>query len=243
MFSTPNISAKSDPVDIWQGAQFSEIHHQRIKLQLKYLYAHILNWSAKMPTDFLPALSFILISTFTPGPNNISSAAMGALHGCGNTLNYLVGITVGFLLVMFICAVASSWVLHLFPGIEPVLRYIGAAYTLYLAYGILKASYSFESAKPLGFANGFLLQLFNPKLIIYGLTLFSTYLAPISAHLIQLIVAVILLALISLCAIAVWAAFGSVIKRYMHHPRARVALNVGLSVFLVITALDLAHIL
>jgi cysteine/O-acetylserine efflux protein len=198
-----------------------------------------------MPTDFLPALSFILISTFTPGPNNISSAAMGALHGFRKTLNYLVGITVGFLLVMSICAVASSWVLHLFPGVESLLRYIGAAYTLYLAYSILKASYSFEgeSAKPLGFANGFLLQLFNPKLIIYGLTLFSTYLAPISANFIQIIFAVILLALISLCAIAVWAAFGSVIKRYMHHPRARVALNVGLAVFLVITALDLAHIL
>src|SRR5829696_7103366 len=109
--------------------------------------------STNMPTDFLPALSFILISTFTPGPNNISSATMGALHGFRNTVNYLLGIMVGFLLVMFICAVGSSWVLHLFPGIEALLRYIGAAYTLYLAYGVLKASYSFEgeSAKPLGF--------------------------------------------------------------------------------------------
>lgn len=194
-----------------------------------------------MPADFLATLSFILISTFTPGPNNISSAAMGALHGFKKTLNYLLGITAGFLLVMFICAVASSWVLHLFPGIESLLRYIGAAYTLYLAYGILRASYGFESegAKPLGFANGFLLQLFNPKLIFYGLTLFSTYLAPISSRLIQLIFAVILLALLSFCSISVWAAFGSVIKRYMHDPRARLALNVGLSVLLVITALDL----
>lgn len=195
-----------------------------------------------MSTDFFAALSFVFISTFTPGPNNISSAAVGALHGFQKTIHYLVGISVGFFIMMLIFALASASILSLFPGLETVLRYVGAAYMLYLAYGILKASYTFEStdAKPLGFTSGFLLQVFNPKLIVYALTLFSTFFAPIAAQPGQLIITVLLLTLVSLCSVAVWAAFGSIIKRYMQNPRAQLILNVGLSLFLVYTALELA---
>ncbi|MDO9546143.1 MAG: hypothetical protein Q7J07_05270 [Pelolinea sp.] len=31
--------------------------------------------------DWLPALTFVLITALTPGPNNLSSASMGVLHG------------------------------------------------------------------------------------------------------------------------------------------------------------------
>jgi cysteine/O-acetylserine efflux protein len=197
-----------------------------------------------MSIDPIATLTFILISTFTPGPNNISSAAMGALHGYRKSLNYLFGITVGFFLVMFACAWISTSFVDLLPQFEPYLRYIGVAYTLYLAFGILKASYSFsnENIAPLGFTAGFLLQLLNPKLVIYGLTLFSTFLVTLKDLFLQFIM-VLGLTVISLCAISTWALFGSIIKRFLHHPRARLTLNIILALFLVYTALELARIL
>jgi cysteine/O-acetylserine efflux protein len=193
-----------------------------------------------MAIDFA-ALSYILITTFTPGPNNISSAAMGALHGFRNSLNYLLGLMLGFFTIMFLCALLAASVLTLFPGAETLLRYVGATYILYLAYGILKASYSFESenVKPLGIMNGFLLQVLNPKVIIYGLTLFSTFFAPIVTQPGLLILTVIGLAFILFCATTVWALFGTFIKRYLQSPRAKLVLNVALSLFLVYTALEL----
>lgn len=196
-----------------------------------------------MSIDILATLTFILISTFTPGPNNISSAAMGALYGYRKTLNYLFGITTGFFLVMFGCVWVAGTFLDILPQYEPILRYIGAGYTLYLAFGILKASYSFEgeNIKPMGFMAGFMLQLLNPKLIIYGLTLFSTFLSSLTDKLLQ-VIAVIVLALISFCAISTWTLFGTIIKTYLHHPRARLALNIVLSLFLVYTALELARV-
>lgn len=197
-----------------------------------------------MPIDLLATLTFILISTFTPGPNNISSAAMGAIHGFRKTLKYLFGITVGFFLVMFTCAWISASFIDILPQFEPYLRYIGAAYALYLAFGILKASYSFgsENIEPLKFMAGFLLQLLNPKLIIYGLTLFSTFLAPLTDKLIQLIT-VLGLTLVSFGAISTWTLFGSIIKRFLYYPRARLTLNIILALFLVYTALELARII
>ena len=197
-----------------------------------------------MPIDFLATLTFVLISTFTPGPNNVSSAAMGALHGYRKTFKYLLGITVGFFLVMFACAWISTSFVDFVPQVEPYLRYIGAAYALYLAFGILKASYSFssENIAPLGFVAGFLLQLLNPKLIIYGLTLFSTFLVTLTDKFLELIV-VLGLTGISFVAISTWTLFGSIIKRYLYQPRARLTLNIILALFLVYTALELARIL
>ena len=215
--------------------------------RLKYNHARAvqLKVTGPMLTEFAAALGFILVTTFTPGPNNISSAAMGSLYGYRRTLNYMFGITLGFWIVLFVCALASATVLRLIPGVEGVLRYIGTAYILYLAYSILKASYTFDSetSKPLAFVNGFLLQLFNPKLMVYGVTLFTTFFASITDQPVPLFVTVCLLSLTAFCAVTVWASFGTMIKRYLRYPRARLILNIGLSLLLVYTALKLAGLL
>ena len=41
-----------------------------------------------MNIDTIPLISFVIVTTFTPGPNNISSAAMGVAYGYRRTLTY-----------------------------------------------------------------------------------------------------------------------------------------------------------
>ena len=74
-----------------------------------------------MPANLLPLVSFVLITTFTPGPSNISSASMGVLHGYKKTLNYLVGLAAGFFCVMLLSGWISTTLLSLFPALEPAL--------------------------------------------------------------------------------------------------------------------------
>src|SRR5829696_5866952 len=128
-----------------------------------------------MTPGLLPVLSYILISSFTPGPSNISSASLAVLHGYKNTLRYQAGLAAGVFLLMFLSGWLSGTIIKNFPAFEPVMRYVGAIYILYLAFGILKASYTFTEnhSKPLGFVHGFILQLLNPKLFVYAFTLFS----------------------------------------------------------------------
>jgi cysteine/O-acetylserine efflux protein len=194
-----------------------------------------------MSVNLFSFLSFVFISTFTPGPSNISSASTGVLHGYKNTLNYQAGLAVGVFLVMLLSGWLSTTLLSLFPILEPVLRYIGAGYILYLAFGILKASYIFteKDVKPLGFVHGFTLQILNPKLIVYAFTLFSAFLAPITSNAALLVLAVIFLTVTAFCATSVWALFGTAIKSYLHNPRLTVAVNIILSLFLVYTAITL----
>ena len=162
-----------------------------------------------MPIDLFPLLSFVLISTFTPGPSNIASASMGVLHGYKHTLSYQIGLAAGVFFIMLLSGWVSTTLLQIFPALEPALRYIGAAYMLYLAFGILQASYMVteNDVKPLGFMHGLMLQLLNPKLFLYALTLFSAFLASMTNNLLLLGVAAILLSAISFGATSTWALF------------------------------------
>ncbi len=198
-----------------------------------------------MAMNLFPVISFILISTFTPGPSNISSASLAILHGYKNTLKYQAGLASGVFLLMLLSGWLSETLLNAFPSIEPILRYVGAAYILYLAFGILKATYTFTEAgvKPLGLAHGLALQILNPKLIVYAFTLFSVFLAPLAQNTVSLLWIVISLAAISFCATSVWALFGTAIRTHLHNPRLNMFINILLALSLVYVALSLTGIL
>ena len=198
-----------------------------------------------MSINLLPLVTFVLITTFTPGPANISSASMGVLHGYKKSLKFLLGLVSGLFLVMLLSGLVSGTLLRSFPALEPVLRYIGAGYILYLAFAILKASYTFEAGevKPMGYFHGLALNISNPKLLVYAFTLFSTFLAPVAGNLSSLLLVVPLLALTAFTAISTWALFGTLIKTHLHSPRVKTTVNIILSLFLVYAAIELAGIL
>ena len=139
----------------------------------------------------------------------------------------------------------STTLLSIFPALEPALRYVGAGYILYLAFGILKASYMFteKDMDPLGFVHGVILQILNPKLLIYAFTLFSAFLAPITNNIALLVLAAALLSATAFGATSVWALFGAVIKTYLHQPRVKAVVNGLLALFLVYSAINLMGVL
>ena len=198
-----------------------------------------------MTASLFSLISFILISSFTPGPSNISTASMTVLHGYKNTLKYQAGLAAGVFLLMSLSGLLSTTLVRSFPAFEPSMRYIGAGYILYLAFGILKASYSFtgQSAKPLGFIHGFMLQILNPKLFVYAFTLFSAFLATMTGNIAFLMLIAVVLAAVSFCATSLWALFGTAINTRLHQPRLNKIINVSLSLLLVYTAISLTGII
>ena len=198
-----------------------------------------------MTTSLFSLISYVLISSFTPGPSNISSASLAVLHGYKNTLKYQAGLALGVFLFMLLSGWLSMSLLNIFPVLEPIMRYVGAGYILYLAFGILKASYTFteKNVKPLGFVHGFMLQILNPKLTVYAFTLFSAFLASLTRSFVPLVFICVLLAMTSFCATSVWALFGTSIKDYLHSPRLKTIVNFLLSLSLVYTAITLVGLL
>ncbi len=198
-----------------------------------------------MNSDFLALALFVVITIFTPGPNNITSASMGVLYGYKQSLRYLSGIVSGFFLVMLLLGWISSKLLLVFPSFEAILRVIGAVYILWLAYHTLKASYSFDEGNSLrlGFSHGFFLQILNPKALIFGMTLYSTFLKNTVTNPVFLFISAVTIATIAFCATSSWVLFGATIRTYLNHSWVRRSVNLVLSLLLVYTAIELSGIL
>lgn len=164
-----------------------------------------------MNIDFMPLVVFVLITTFTPGPGNIASAAMGMMYGYRHTLRFLSGIVAGYLLIMLLCAFLSSTLLRIIPAVEPVLRLAGVCYILWLAVGTARATCNFSASDraPMHFKHGFLLQALNPKAIIFGLTIYTTFLSSIVGRPCILTLSTLLLAAVTFCSVSLWAFSGA----------------------------------
>lgn len=120
--------------------------------------------------DWLPLISYCLIAIFTPGPNNISSTSMGVLYGYKRTLRFILGITLGFFIVLLADALIANALLAVLPGFESILRIVGALYIAFLAFETLRKSFQIEvnDKKPHGFWHGLILQVVNVKGILFA---------------------------------------------------------------------------
>ena len=196
--------------------------------------------------DFGTLIPFVLITTFTPGPNNLSCASMSINFGIRKTMNYLYGIVTGFFLLLSLCGFFSNLLFTAIPSVEPIMRWIGAAYILYLAYGTFKASFSFKEKSNqflLGFYKGVLLQFINPKGVIYGLTLYSVFLNPLIGNSFYIILFSLGFTIIGFCSILTWALFWAMINQFLHHLKLRIMINSILSLLLVYTAVKISGVL
>lgn len=119
---------------------------------------------------FAAVLGFALAMAGTPGPNNTLVTASGANHGFRRTLPLMAGITLGVVAIMLaVGAVGSPLVRH--PVVEPVVRWVGLVYLLWLAWRIATAQPAVpgtepapERGRPLTVLQGALFQVVNPKL-------------------------------------------------------------------------------
>jgi cysteine/O-acetylserine efflux protein len=196
--------------------------------------------------DFGALIPFALITSFTPGPNNLSCAAMGINYGIKKTIPYLLGIVTGVFLLLLFCGFFSHLLFTAIPSIEPIMRWIGAIYILYLAYSTFKASFSFQEKSKqffLGFYQGALLQFLNPKGIIYGLTLYSTLLNPLIGKPLYIFSFSLGLVIPIFFAISTWASFGTMISQHLHQAKLRIILNSTLALLLVYTAIKITGII
>ena len=86
-----------------------------------------------------PLALFALVSSITPGPNNVMLATSGLNFGFRRTIPHLLGVSIGFTLMVFLVGVGLGSVFQQVPALYTVLKYAGAAYLLYLAWKIANA--------------------------------------------------------------------------------------------------------
>ena len=86
----------------------------------------------------------------TPGPNNALVAATAANFGLRRSLPQVLGVSVGFPVMLVLVALGAAGLLHDAPGLMAALRWVGAAWMLWLAWGIATAAPPAAGAAPGG---------------------------------------------------------------------------------------------
>src|SRR5471032_2277691 len=94
-----------------------------------------------MSTSMLSAfVLFAFVSSITPGPNNTMLLASGVNFGFIRSIPHALGISIGFMLLVIAVGLGLGEVFKALPWAYTVLRYVGAAYLLYLAWKIATSS-------------------------------------------------------------------------------------------------------
>lgn len=172
--------------------------------------------------NFIPFLMYVLITTFTPGPNNIMSMNNGLRFGYRRTLKFLAGIALGFFLVMLLTGFLNVLLVSLLPQIRMWLVILGVAYMFFLAVHILRSGAPEEGQVQKSsfnsFGAGVGLQFLNLKGILYGVTVFSMYVIPFTRKPLEITVFSLVLTAVCFIAITCWALggdlFSHLLKRY-----------------------------
>ena len=128
----------------------------------------------------LPMLGFVVVSTVTPGPNNLMVLTSGANWGLPRTMPHIIGISFGFPVMISAVGLGLGFVFAAYPSIHVVLQYVAFAYLLWLAWKIAHAGTPQAHGvcgRPLTFLEAAAFQWVNPKawaLVFGGAALFTT---------------------------------------------------------------------
>lgn len=177
-----------------------------------------------MPLAMLPSfLFYCYITSITPGPANLCSLSAAMRYGKGPALVQWRGLFTGFFLVSM-GAVAFTWLLGAaLDRYTGVLSWIGAAYILYLAFHMLRASGGAPEGDPAYpcFRTGLLVQLTNVKIMVYCVTALGAYVLPYAPSFWTLLAAGLFLPLTGPVANLAWLFAGAALQRlFADHRKA-----------------------
>lgn len=183
--------------------------------------------------------SYNIITHITPGPNNIVGLNAAGQAGLRGSSPVLIGMFSGLHLLLFLCGIFSAALGSVLPGLMVYIRYIGAAYILWLAFTVARSKPETKGGNFEGmtFLHGFLLQFANVKAIIYGISVFTIYVLPYYQGFPFILVFSILMAGIANLCTMIWVTAGIAMKNlFMRHWRT---LNIIMSLLLANSALSI----
>lgn len=157
---------------------------------------------------------YAIINAITPGPGNILALNTVGSFGWKKGKPLFFGIFVGYYVVQILCAVFVFGVSAFLPGVLGVMKYIGAAYILWLAIHIAISKPAVDSAeKSASFLKGFLLQFVNVKIYLFGITALTGYITDYSTSFVILISFELIIATIGTIATLTWIGLGVLLRK------------------------------
>jgi len=194
-----------------------------------------------MDPFLLSLAGFAVAMYITPGPNNVMVAASAANHGVRASVPHMLGINAGFSLMLVLVCGGLGGVLLSWPTVLRVMRWLGAAWMLLLAWKIATAAPPGEADRRplLGFWGAAAFQWVNPKAWMIAVGAASQFLRadmPLGGQLLR--IGIVFLA-VGLPCLLPWAMLGDAAGRLLHSPARLRVFNVSMALLLVASLVPL----
>jgi threonine/homoserine/homoserine lactone efflux protein len=183
------------------------------------------------PDPLLALVGFALVTSVTPGPNNLMLMASGANFGLRRTLPHMMGVALGFAAMTAGIGLGVMGLFEAWPPAYTVLKVLSVAYMLWLAWKIATAAppegRPAAEGRPLTFLAAAAFQWVNPKAWAMAATAVTAY-APGRGTAAVLTVAAVF-ALVNLPSVGSWALMGQAIRRLLGSPGRLRAFNLAMA--------------
>ena len=182
--------------------------------------------------------AFAFVSSITPGPNNLMLMSSGANFGFKMTVPHLMGVVVGFAIMIELVGLGVLQLFNAFPVTYDILKVVSIVYLLYLAYKIATATPSeskdiAEKSKPFSFMQAALFQWVNPKAWTMALTAVSVY-AP-EQNLLTVTVISVIFAIVGFPCVVSWIVLGQKMQAILRQPSHMQKFNWAMAGLLIIS--------
>lgn len=191
-----------------------------------------------MTYEILTALLlFAFVSSITPGPNNLMLMASGANFGFARTIPHMLGVGIGFVVMVALVGIGLMQVFDLYPIAHTVLAVVSVAYLLWLAWKVANAGAPEEgqgaSGTPMTFIQAAMFQWVNPKAWTMALTAVTLYAPDRSLTAVLLVSAAF--GAVNLPCVSSWTVLGQQMQRWLTSPARLTLFNWTMAGLLVLS--------
>jgi len=188
-----------------------------------------------MSYDILTALIlFAFVSSISPGPNNLMLMASGANFGFRRSIPHMLGIPLGFILMVFLVGIGLVRVFDLYPVSHLVLKVAAATYMTWLAWKIAKAAPPKQGqagGNPMTFLQAAAFQWVNPKAWAMALTAITLYAPDRSIHSVALVA--VIFGAVNGPSVSTWTIMGQQMRRLLTNPTRLRMFNFAMATLLI----------
>ncbi|HLR17180.1 MAG TPA: LysE family translocator [Alcanivoracaceae bacterium] len=185
-------------------------------------------------------ISYVVVLSITPGPNNLLLAASGVNYGLRRSLPMGIGIIVGGGIQCFVTLLLFSQLFTYLQFVRLPIAVVGCIYLLWLAWRLYSASApnsNTSSGKPMTFMQAALFQWVNPKAWIMMINMAALFMPQEGSLLFGSLIIGLTNSISSYPSVLVWSVLGDRLRLALQNPQYLHYFNVVMSSSLALTAL------
>ncbi|MEP3655656.1 MAG: LysE family translocator [Litorimonas sp.] len=194
--------------------------------------------------NLLPFLLVCLVIEVTPGPNMAFLSIVSATKGRSFGYSTVLGVTLGLAFIGFVSAAGLATVLSNTPILYHGLRFAGAGYLLWLAWiewqnedPNISQNLNHVGLKRAYFRHGFLVNVLNPKAVVFYATILPGFIDPNGFVLQQALVLTTISIAIATFAHLLIVSLAGALKPFLENPTYRRIVRRGFSITLALIAI------